>query len=85
MPQNRMAKHLRRLRTPKRLSRFRTHHALVCPDALQRIGHRHRQQAAYGIIDQLVLQTKRRGAVEAWAHRIVHNHPVIRIRGLERG
>ena len=77
---NAIAEHLRSLRLPQLRAIFRAHHARrgsIGVAALQRIGHRNRQQASDAIVTELRDQPRECFARRAGSRRIMHQHPVV--------
>ena len=74
--EQRVAEHLRRLRAPQSLARNGGGHALVLVGLLGRVGERHGEQSAHGIVADLVDELLYH-SVPAGTRGVVHHHPVV--------
>ena len=72
-----VAEHLRRLRLPQAIARLGGGHALFGIRPLQRVGYRHRENAANRVLRQVHEQRIEHGGGNAGPGGIVHQHPVI--------
>ena len=73
------AEHLRRLRLPQAFARLGVGDALLGIGALQRVRHRHRQNAAHRVVAQFADHARQQMRRQTGPRRIVHQHPVVRI------
>src|SRR4029079_14786642 len=65
------------LRAPYTLPRHTAEHATITADDLERVGHRYRQQAPHRIGTNLRFEAKARDRIDARAHRVMHDAPVV--------
>jgi hypothetical protein len=75
--QHAVPEHLRRLRAPQALARFRPHDAPLVIDALQRVGHGQREEPADVVDCELALQPQRRIRIDARPYCVMNDNPVV--------
>ena len=72
-----VAEHLRRLRAPQRLARLGPDDARVVAQSLQRIRHRHGEEATDVVILERLPKAQRFLPGQAGPHGVVHDDPVV--------